>query len=215
MRARYTTLLPILVMAVVPATATTLALNFSNMTGEPLSNPPLTLGWAFEVNNPVNVTWLSFFDSGQDGLVESHAIGIWSPTETLLISATVNAGVGDPLHDKFRSVPVAPTLLLPGAYRIGALFLSGGDPNIFPTFTADFTTAQGITFIRSASAVGPSLSNPTPTFFDMGPAYFGPNFEFQTVPEPGLFTLIGGLVVIAGIVCRRRRASAGFRPPLR
>lgn len=194
-------------LAVLPASADTLAINFSNTTGEPLSNPPMTLGWAFQVNNPVNVTWLSFFDSGQDGLAESHPIGIWNSVGTLLISAAVDAGTANPLHDKFRAVRVAPTLLSPGAYRIGALFLTGNDTNIFPTFTQGFSTASDITFVRGASAVGSSLTNPTPTFFSMGPAYFGPNFEFQSVPEPGSLTLVGTVAVLAGLLRRKRRVG--------
>lgn len=194
-----------LVLAVAPAAAGTLAIDFSNTTGQPLSNPPLTLGWAFEVNSPVSVTWLSFFDSDQDGLAESHPVGLWSAAGTLLVSATVEAGTATPLRDKFRAVPVTPTLLLPGAYRIGALFLSGNDPNMFPTFTTDFSTAPEITFLRTASAVGAALTNPNPTFFTMGPGYFGPNFEFQPVPEPGSMTLVGAFGLLAGLVAWRRR----------
>ena len=78
MRLHFASLSLALFLAVMPAAAGTLSVNFSNTTGEPLSNPPLTLGWAFQVNNTVNVTWLSFLDSGQDGLAESHPIGIWN-----------------------------------------------------------------------------------------------------------------------------------------
>jgi hypothetical protein len=197
-----------------PAAADTLAMNFSNTTGEPLSNPPMTLGWAFEVNSPINVTSLSFFDSDQDGLVESHPVGIWDTSGTLLVSAAVDAGTANPLHDKFRAVSVGPTLLTPGEYRIGALFLSGSDTNMFPTFTAGFSTAPEITFIRSASAVGPTLTNPTPTFFSMGPAYFGPNFEYQSIPEPGSLTLVGSVAVLAALFYRKRNNSFLRRPPL-
>ena len=215
MQLRSISLLVAVVLAVMPAAADTLAINFSNTTGEPLSNPPMTLGWAFEVNSPVNVTWMSFFDSGQDGLVDSHPMGIWDSSGTMLVSATVDAGSTNPLHDKFRAFAVNPTLLMPGAYRIGALFASGIDSNMFPTFTTGFSTAPEITFIRSASAVGPTLTNPAPTFFSMGPAYFGPNFEFQSVPEPGSLTLVGTVAVLAALFYRKRYNSFSPRPPLR
>jgi hypothetical protein len=204
MKKRSATFLTAFVLAALPAAADTLAINFSNTTGEPLSNPPLTLGWAFEVNTPVNVTSLSFFDSDQDGLAESHPIGLWNAAGTLLASATVDAGTANPLHDKFRAVPVTPTLLTPGSYRIGALFASGSDPNMFPTFTADFSAAPEITFLRTASAVGPVLAMPAPTFFSMGPAYFGPNFEFQAVPEPSSISLVGVAGLLYGIALRKR-----------
>jgi hypothetical protein len=157
---------------------------------------------------------MSFFDSGQDGLVDSHPMGIWDSSGTMLVSATVDAGTANPLHDKFRAVAVAPTFLTPGAYRIGALFANGNDPNIFPTFITGFSTAPEITFIRSASAVGPTLTNPTPTFFNMGPAYFGPNFEYQSVPEPGSLTLVGSVAVLAALFYRKRHNSFPARPPL-
>ena len=41
------------------------------------------------------------------------------------------------------------------------------------------------------------------TFFNMGPAYFGPNFEFQSVPEPDSLTLVSTAAVLVGL-CRRR-----------
>ena len=141
-------------VAVAPSAAATLGVNFSNTTGQPLSNPPQTLGWSFTLISPVDVTWLSFFDSDQDGLAESHPLGIWNAAGTLLVSGTVSAGAVDPLHDRFRAIPVTPTLLQPGEYRIGALFLTGNDTNLFPTFTQDFSTAPEITFGRTANAVG-------------------------------------------------------------
>ena len=198
-------LLLALVLAVIPAAADTMAINFSNTTGEPLNNPPMTLGWAFQVNSAINVTYLSFFDSAQDGLAESHEIGIWDSDGDLIASATVGAGTTSELRDKFRAVAIDPTLLTPGTYRIGALFLTGSDSLIFPTFTQNFVTAPEITFIRGANAVGTTLKNPTPTFFTMGPTYFGPNFEYQSVPEPSSMLLVGS-VALVGLAFRKRLA---------
>ena len=209
MRSLATILFATFVCASSPAAAATMAINFSNTTGEPLSNPPMTLGWVFDVNDPIEVTWLSFFDSGQDGLAESHELGLWDSTGTLLISATVAAGTVNPLHDKFRAVPVQPTRLTPGTYRIGALFTTGNDPNMFPTFTQDFTTAPEITFGRTASAVGATLTNPAPTFFTMGPGYFGPNLEFRTAPEPSSLVLFGTVLLVGATrrLARQTRAE--------
>ena len=205
MRLRLATRLIALTIAGIPAMASTLAINFSNTTGEPLSSPPFTLGWAFEVDKTIRITSLSLFDSGQDGLAEEHPIGLWDSAGTLILSATVEAGTANPLVDKFRAVAVAPTLLEPGSYRIGALFATASDSLIFPTFTENFSTAPAITFIRGAAVVGPSLANPTPTFFNMGPAYFGPNFEYQAVPEPGSMALVGTAALVLLFARRRKR----------
>src|SRR5437867_2623857 len=146
-------------LAVSPVFADTLAANFANTTGSSLSNPPFTLGWKFTVNTAITVTWLDLFDDNQNGLVESHQVGIWTTGGTLMVSATVDAWVADPLHDKFRAKAVAATLLAPGDYNIGALFLSGSDPNIFPGQAVAFVTAPQITFDANAFAAGGTLSN--------------------------------------------------------
>ena len=83
-----------LALAVSPAFGDTPAATFSNLSGTPLVNGPYTLGWQFKVNTAIDVTALGVFDSGQDGLVESHDVGIWDSTGNLLVSATVQSGPG-------------------------------------------------------------------------------------------------------------------------
>ena len=112
-------------------------------------------------------------------------------------------------------MPVSATLLMPGAYQIGALFTSANDPNLFPTFTTGFSAASSdITYLKGASIAGASLTNPPPNFFYMGPAYFGPNFEFQSVPEPGSIALVGPAVFLALCVFRRTRRAGTDSPAL-
>ena len=79
------------------------AITITNV-GFSVTNPPFTLGWEFDVLDPISVTALGVFDDSQDGLVDRHPIGIWDSGGTLLASTTVSSGTADPLVDQFRSL---------------------------------------------------------------------------------------------------------------
>src|SRR5450755_2722444 len=102
------------------------AVTFAELTGQSLGNGPFTLGWEFTVSQSITVTALGAFDDSQDGLAESHDVGIWDSVGNLLGSTTVAAGTVDPLVNQFRYSSVSFTLA-PGTYEIGALWLDGGD----------------------------------------------------------------------------------------
>jgi len=200
-------LLLVILATGIPAAADIQAVSFDNTTAFQLGNPPFTLGWAFQVNNSINVTWLSLFDDSQNGLVEGHQIAIWDAVGNQVVSSAVSAGTVDPLHNQFRATAVGPTLLNPGTYRIGALFTSGSDPNTFPGTVVNFATAPDITFLNAAFAGGATLNDPV---FSGGtePSYFGPSFEFTSaaVPEPGSIMLLGTIVLLGGVSLRKRLA---------
>ena len=48
------------------------------------------------------LTSLGFFDQNQDGLENSHMVGIYDQAHTLLGSVTVKAGTASTLHDGAR-----------------------------------------------------------------------------------------------------------------
>lgn len=180
------------------APAQTPALSFTG--GSFLGANAGTYGWAFTLSNTITVTDLGYFDFGGNGLNQSHDVGIWTSSGTLLVSATVPSGTAGTLIDGFRYTLITPTILPPGDYVIGG-FESGssGDPIVVTATT--ITTASGITYNGSAISGATSFSFPSEP--GQGNSYFGPNFEFNNVPEPTTVALLvlGGLT--AGFVRKR------------
>lgn len=205
---RWTALGGLMALALLPAAvqAQSPAVTIDNATGQTLGNPPFTLGFSFTVNSDINVIALGFFDDSQDGLVESHDVGIWDSGGNLLASSTVASGTANPLTNQFRYVSIAPLLLSAGqSYAIGALFASGNDPLIFPGAASNFATDPSITFNQNRFVTGGSLSNPTNSVGNDA-AYFGPNMLLGSpVPEPGSMALLTGLGVSGLLAVRRMR----------
>jgi hypothetical protein len=178
--------------ALTPLRAGTLAVSFDNLTGESLASGPFTLGWSITMKDDLHLFALCLFDDSQNGLAESHDVGIWDSNGSLLASTTIQSGTVDPLDSQFRVVPVSPITFLAGqTYYIGALFLDGTDNLIFPDGTiVNFATAPEMTFDANQYVAGGTLSFP---FNSVGtaPGYFGPNFEFIPVntPEPASLVL--------------------------
>ena len=100
--------------------------SFDNLTGPTLANPPFTLGWEFSVGGQdMLATDIGFFDSSQNGLAESHEMGIFASDGTLLRSGTIGAGTGASLINQFRYIGIAPLLLLLGVSATQAVTTSG------------------------------------------------------------------------------------------
>lgn len=198
----------IAILALSAATAATAvpAISVSNSVGTTLANPPFTLGWSFTVVTPVRVTALGFFDSGQDGLVESHALGLWDASGTLLATGSVSAGTSNTLVDFFRYVSVTPVNLATGNYTIGALFTSGLDGVHFPGTAGTLTVDPRISFGGATFAFGGVLANPT--LFTGGEGYIGPNMNIAPVPEPATWAMLIAGFGLVGYVSRRRRVAA-------
>jgi hypothetical protein len=193
--------------AAAQARADTIALAFTG--GTPgTASADNTLGWAFTLNTNVMVTQLGVWDEGDNGLAQSHDIGIFPGAGGApLMTATASAGTGDPLTDGFRYVTLGSAVLLtPGDYLIGAFYLNGSGDRINGA-TATLTTASGIVYLGGRRGIGGALINPT-IVVGTPNTHFGPNFQFVANPEPGTIALfaLGGLG-LAGVVVRRRRAA--------
>lgn len=182
--------------------------------GAQLSNGPFTLGWSFNVVNPngIQVTDLAVYVQGGAALLESHDVGIWDSTGTLVDSATIPAGGGILEVDQggaqtWRDV-FAPVFLAPGTYTIGATWNNNLDPMIFDVLQAGNLAGQGlanfngpgVVLIANAYIAG-GFAEPLASTGDAH-SYFGPNFE--TVPEPGTLIMLGtGVLGLAGALRRK------------
>jgi hypothetical protein len=167
-------------------------------TGQTLANPPYTLGWEFVANNSITVNALGFFDDSQDGLAESHLVGLWDSQGNLIAETTVTTT--DLLVNQWRYSGITPVTLTAGSdYYVGALYTSGADNVVFPGYSGAWTTPNitylGATYAESA----PDLADPTVPFDHNG--FFGPNIS--AVPELSSWVMM--LVGFAGL------GFAGYR----
>src|SRR4051812_40535085 len=97
--------------------------NFGQETG--------TAGYGFTVgSSPLQVITLGVWDLGADGLTNTHQVGLWTNSGTLLAMVEVPSGTGGTLQGEFRyanlSSPV--TLTAHETYVLGASYSSRDDP---------------------------------------------------------------------------------------
>jgi hypothetical protein len=175
--------------------------------GTPLTllNPPFSLGYSFDVSSPFLVQYLGYFDAGNNGLNESHDIGLYDQSGTLLSSGTVGPGAGDLLMGGFRLVPVSPFLLAVGTgYNVLGTSVTGADQLLF---NATKTNALGIAYVSGAYCEGATLQNACGSNPD---GYFGANFAGTVAPEPASIVLLAtGMIGMIGVVRRRKDSSLG------
>jgi hypothetical protein len=146
----------------------------------------MTVGWSFTANDNLSVTSLGLWDeTPADPLSQTHQVGLWSSTGTLLGSATIQAN--SPLTGSFRYAAITPVALTSGlTYFLGSEVY---DPfsDRYTSSASSIVTAPEITFLgtaRNDSAGGFSF----PSITGSSNGRFGPNFQFQvistSVPEP-------------------------------
>jgi hypothetical protein len=161
-----------------------------------------TFGWQFQVNQDIQVNSLGVDDLG--AAADSHEVGIWNDAGILLAAATVNfpgqspnafvwVGLGTPLD------------LSAGTYRIGAFF-AGPATDIFVYTATSVTMAPAITYLNSACSDDTAFSFPNNTGW-YSDAFFGPNFQYTTVPEPSVLALLG----LGGLAMASWRRNRGNR----
>jgi hypothetical protein len=190
-------MMPALVAAVLIAfnptqtRADTIALSFTGGSVAGSFNSDLTVGWAFSLGDPTLLTQLGLWDENSDGFQQSHKVTIWNSSGGFITSAIIPAGTTGTLADGFRYISVAPMLLAPGDYVIGAFFTSelSGDLDAFVETASTVTTASGVNYSGSRTGVGDGF----PSSVGDSNSYFGPNFQFTSatsVPDIGSTVLL-------------------------
>ena len=154
-----------------------------------------TYGFEFTTSKALAVRNLGIYDSGGNGLIDSHDVGIWrKDNATALATVTATSGTSATLINGFRYVNLPSILTLqPGTYRVGAFYPSNGGGDVFAQYKPGNTTTTGSSISLGGSFDStPSLSliypgNPT----SASPGYFGPNFQYSEVPVPGPLPVFG------------------------
>jgi hypothetical protein len=162
-----------------------------------------TVGATFTVGSQaVTVTALGVYDSNQDGLIASHAVGIWS-SGSLIGNTVVPAGTGATLQGSYRYGGITTlTLSANTTYTIGAFFASpstGYDPiGTLGTWSFDPAFSAAVPYYYS----GDPSTFMEPTTGYAASELWAANMLFTVVPEPSslILTAASGLLIL-----RRRR----------
>jgi hypothetical protein len=192
-------------LAVAPGRIAQASLPALGFSGSPENNNVIqfTIGWEFNVSQPIVVDGLGYWDRLANGLASAHDVAIWTAGGGLVTSATVPNGTGGALIDSFRYVSTTPTTLVPGTYVIGGYSASG---DLVADQASSISTIPQITFVknRATPGSGGGIIFPTSTLPSQGQGFFGPNFT--VVPEPGCFAVLG-ISACALTLSRRRHVS--------
>ena len=195
--------------------AETLALDFTGGSTFETGNST-TLGWRFDVLSGIDVVALGYWDEGSDGLIESHPVGLWTDSGTLLASTVVDntssAIASSEVSGRwlFESIPLL--FLSPGLYVVGGQinpsFSFPHDPVRAGTDTPITTpeVAFDVALSGTSSTLGLNFPNnqQAPGFN----SYFGPNFLIgEPIPEPSTFVLfLTGILGVSGYGYWRRKS---------
>jgi len=179
-----------------------------------------TLGWAFDISNPLTISGLGLFDMGADGFTASHQIGLWTSAGTLLVSTTITTANGTPVAStspvgNWRFTPIGPLTLAPGgalggAYVVGAT-VAIHDPDELQVNATGLSLITGVTFQGDRQNVGDGLNFPATFTRPPDPGFFGPNLFVGSLPaltpEPSALLLLGsGLAGLVSLAWSRQQS---------
>ncbi len=159
-----------------------------------------TLGYEFSPNVNITVSSLGFFDWDQDGLAQTHDIGIWTTTGTLLTSAAVSGA--DPLDGAFRYSGISDLDLVAGNnYVIGGYNYTVDDAVRSDVGGMNITTSPDISIVDGRWIGGLAF----PVNSTGSPVVYPPTVAFQytlAVPEPA--SAGSAVVLLLFMLCRKQ-----------
>ena len=165
-------------------------------------------GYSFTVNEPVRVSALGLWDRFGDGLAEEHEVGLWDGLGNLLAHVIVDsatpASPSANANHAWRFEDVAPVILMPGTYKLGAFYPTTADAFVAtdPAIGSNIVFAPQVTFGSSYVTTGGTefFTEPVATT-GFNPGFFGPNARITPIPEPATL----GCLAMAGLVVLRKR----------
>jgi hypothetical protein len=199
-----------------PAAQASPILTFSTAFGTINTGSPASLGWEFQTgSSPVIVADLDAmlapfgFSSAEVRLYDSSGKTLASATVTTADPTETEGFTFENNPQTFftwNSHPISPITLLPNTTYFIAQDVPGGTEAFLLTSTP-LTLLDGLQYVGGVA--GTSGTNPTsgdnPS---QDPAFFGPNFDPGTLPEPStLSVLLVALVGLAGYHAWQRRRS--------
>ena len=169
-----------------------------------------SLGWTFQPLTDIDVTALGAFDYVVPGTGVLD-VGLWDSTGTLLASGTISATSTSINQSLYQSI--TPVMLTAGqTYYLAAYSPSGSfsfyvvGPDNGPN-GGNATMSPEIQLGAAAYTPDAGFAFPSTTEGSSGDAVIAPNFQFEVVPEPSTFCLLGGGLIILMAMRRRQIKS--------
>jgi len=171
-----------------------------------------SLGWTFQPTVDLEVTALGAFDYILSGSQQIQ-VGLWDASGVLLASEIINAASTPNNQSLYQSIPPAwlaanQTYFLAaylmnspaGAFQFYAVGPDVDEPGGQATMSPEIQLGS-IAYTPDAGFAFPSITEGSG-----GDAVIAPNFQFQAVPEPSTFCLLGG--GLAGWLFIRRKIKS-------
>jgi len=139
-----------------------------------------SLGWTFVANASIHVTTLGFYDDAQNGLTETHPVGIFDEA-TMALLGSVTVSNADPLMGFFHYAPLTTPVALAAGHAYVAMAVVGSEDYLaFETFDPSWTADPAITYGGSAVYYGSTTATTLifPDTIATTAGDFGPNFQF-------------------------------------
>ena len=193
------------VAALMPFSAQAVLIAGDYVGGGTLSVFGSATGYFFTPTVDLVVTDLGYYDHGDPGLADSHAVGIFLANGTAVVNTSVASGTGAPFvagtvaGTRFQSVTPTP--------------LSAGTQYYI---VADNNATDQYAFGAGAVVYAPQITwdgygdSSTNSIFGLVellggvPGNLGPNFMYNDVPEPSTFALvISGMGLVFAFLRRR------------